>query len=333
MTCAGPFGDRGHDLHRARPGADDRHPLAGDVQVGGPARGVEQRPPERVHAGERRDLRPVELPDGGDHGVGDERLACRGRDRPPLLAVDRARHLGVEPDDFAQVVGVGDVAQVGEHLVALAEVGGPAPRRERVGVEVARGVDTRAGIGVLQPGAADVGVLLQHHVVDARLGQPDRGEHSRDPGADDHDPKVRAPRRRGVRDVEAHVLGRHRPVFRRHGLTDGEVDQLQQRVPGRRRHGGQAPCRPRQHGVDGRGPDLGLDLRGEPARVVVLHAPAAGGPIRVGQVPAVAGELVEHRDERREVGVFHRVGEHRPFGHGLTARLGHRLHFIEANRR
>ena len=39
----GPLGDRGHDLHRARPGADDRHPLAGDVEVRGPARRVEQR--------------------------------------------------------------------------------------------------------------------------------------------------------------------------------------------------------------------------------------------------------------------------------------------------
>ena len=66
-------GDGRGDLEPAGPGADHGHPLAGEVDRVVPAGRVEGRPGEALLAGDVGDVRPVQLPDGGDHGPGHER--------------------------------------------------------------------------------------------------------------------------------------------------------------------------------------------------------------------------------------------------------------------
>ncbi len=206
------LGDRGTDLHRAGAGADDGDPLAAQVQAVGPAGGVEDLALEPVETLDVGQLGPVEDADGGDHGVGGQLLdgavtsPYDGGPGGAVLVEGEALDLGVELHVAPQVVGVGELLQVVLDLVALAEVRRPVPVEERVGVEEARGVDAAAGIGVLPPAAADLAVLLQHHVSHAGLGEPQRGQHPRDAGADDDDRETRG----GLGQVRRRNLGRGR---------------------------------------------------------------------------------------------------------------------------
>ena len=65
-------------------------------------------------------------------------------------------------------------------------------RRERERVELARDVAGRAGVGVVAPGAADVGALLDDDEVGlAVLLELDRGAEAGEAGADDEVVDVR----------------------------------------------------------------------------------------------------------------------------------------------
>src|SRR3546814_2518685 len=72
-------------------------------------------------------------------------------------------------------------------LVALAVVGRPVPGEERQRVQVARRVDAGTGVAVLQPGAADVVVLVDDRVADARLVEADGEGEPRDARPHDED--------------------------------------------------------------------------------------------------------------------------------------------------
>ncbi len=63
--------DRGTDLHPARSGADQRDPLAPDVNIIVPPRGMNRRATERFDAIYLRNSRPVELPDSRNHDIDD----------------------------------------------------------------------------------------------------------------------------------------------------------------------------------------------------------------------------------------------------------------------
>jgi hypothetical protein len=90
-------------------------------------------------------------------------------------------------------VRAGDVLEVGLDLRLLGEVLGPVVGGlERVAVEVVAHVDPAPGVGVLVPGAADTGVLLDDRVGDAGLLQPDAGQHARLAGTD-HEDRQRGP--------------------------------------------------------------------------------------------------------------------------------------------
>ena len=105
-------------------------------------------------------------------------------------------------------------------------------RFEAVAVEVVGYVDSRAGIGVLVPGAADACVLLDDGERDARLLQPDPGQQSRLTASDDDDREgVGLPRRRHepcVAAVELHLLEKHRHVLVGHRLTHQPIHHLVQ---------------------------------------------------------------------------------------------------------
>ena len=152
-------------------------------------------------------LRAVELTDRRDDGARDERLLAARRPRgsrtrhAPASVVPAARATTSVSQRTCGVdaVALHHVGEVALQLGLLREVLAPVVARlERVAVEVVADVDAAPGVGVLVPGAADAGVLLDDRERDARLLQPDAGEQPRLPAADDDDGERRArrPRRR-----------------------------------------------------------------------------------------------------------------------------------------
>ena len=122
-----------------------------------------------------------------------ERAAVRvaQREQPVAGGVvpGRTRHLGTEADVLADPVAIDAALEVVVQLVALREVLAPVRVHvERVRVEVARDVDAAPGIAVLEPGAADGVVLLDHRERDAGLVQADGGQDAGHARADHDDP-------------------------------------------------------------------------------------------------------------------------------------------------
>jgi hypothetical protein len=187
-------GDGRGDLETAGPGADHGHPLAGEVDVwshraewnAGPAKSPARGSPGRVG--------PVELADGRDHGPGHQGRPRSRRgpgSRTDHVAVRLVpggpEHLGLPPDVGPDPVLVHHRLEVGLELGLLGEELRPGiARLEAVAVEVVADVDPCPRVGVLPPGAADAGVLLDDGEGDAGLLQPDAGQQSRLPAADDH---------------------------------------------------------------------------------------------------------------------------------------------------
>ena len=184
-------------------------------------------------------------------------------------------HLGREADVLAQLERVGAAAEVVEQHVLRREVERPVvPLRERVAVVVVRVVDAATGIGVLEPRAADVVVLLDDDEGDAGLLQPVRGEQPRHARADDQHDEVDAgrelvglpPRRAPVLAAVRELLLEQREVVRHLRAADGvlhDLEQLRRRraaAPGR-----QPPSRNATSASSASCARLGLLLVGQPA--------------------------------------------------------------------
>ena len=125
-------------------------------------------------------------------GPGDERpgdLAAGGGDVPALvdLVPPGVGQLGVEGEPVERARLLRDPAQVGLDLRLRRERHRPVGvGREREGVQLARDVTRRAGVGVGAPRAADPAVLLDHEeVVLPGLGQRDRHTQPGEARADD----------------------------------------------------------------------------------------------------------------------------------------------------
>ena len=183
--------------------------------------------------------------------------------------------------------------------------------RERVAVVVVRVVDPAARIRVLEPGAADVGVLLDDHVVDAGLREPVRGEEARHARADDDDAEVGvggevglAPLRAApVVAAERELLLEQRQVVAHVGAADDVLHDAQR---GRRATGGggdshavvaeadrarRARARARWPAASARHPAL---REREQVRV---------GAQVVAQQREVAGDVRERGQQRRDLGL------------------------------
>src|SRR5581483_2273275 len=179
-------------------GADDGHPLAGEVVVVAPAGGVEHRALEPVDARQRRNGRFGQRAGGRDEDVGLE-VAVRGLHPPAALglAPGGGDDLVVEPDVGPDAEVAGHPLQVGLDLGLGRER--PAPvgvRGEGEGVEVGRDVTGGAGIGVVPPGAADLaGPFEDDEVLDAGLLQA--GGHA-EAGEARPDDEHAGPHRHGV---------------------------------------------------------------------------------------------------------------------------------------
>ena len=190
---AGARLDLGDELDRRGARADDGDPLAGEVVVVVPRRGVERRAPEVLEPGDVGQRRLVQRPGRRDEHLRREGAAAR-RD-PPAAGAGvpvGARDLVPEADPPADARRAGERDEVVLDLAARREQPRPARvRRERQRVEVRGDVARDARVRVLPPRAADLTGLLEHDDVgDAGLAQPDREAQPAEARADDGDAHV-----------------------------------------------------------------------------------------------------------------------------------------------
>ncbi len=184
----------GHDLRRAGPGADHRHPPARQVVPVLPARRVEGRAAKRVQPLDLGQRRRGEGADGAHQDVGLVEPACVVGHHPtaaPLVPAGRLdAHARAQMGSDGEAIGaLLEVAQdLGLRGVRLGPVG---LEGEGIGVEMRRHVAGRSGVRVEPPGPAHaVGRLEQNEVAPARLGQRDGQPEATGAGADDGDPPV-----------------------------------------------------------------------------------------------------------------------------------------------
>ncbi len=303
-------GDGRRDLEAARARPHEGEALAAVVDRVVPARGVERRAGEVVHAGDVGELGPVQRAHRADDEARVERLGravgVAHEDRPPpgRLVVGRVGDLGLEADVRTQRVVVQHPDEVLLQLRLLREVLGPVVGGlERVAVEVAADVDARTGVTVLVPRAARPGVLLHDRERQPRLLEADPREQPRFAATDDHHGRVGLHRvgdggtpgdRAGVGAVEVEVVDEHR-LHRAVDLRAGEVAHHLVEHFGRRRRRQDAP-----------GVAIGRDRRQRtPAR------------LRLGILVEVALELVEEQAGRLDVA---------PDPLGVAGHVDHRAH-------
>ncbi len=182
--------DRRHGLDRAAARADDGHPLAREVHVVAPLRGVKCGPGEALKTRYRRHLRHRQLPARRHQHVGLVGAGA-GVQQPgaALLIPSRARDLGAQANRLEHPVAPGDVLDVGLDLGLRCEPARPPRvRLKRELVQVRRHVTGRAGIGVVVPHTADsLAPLEDRDVVVARAAKHDRGTDAAEAGAHHRD--------------------------------------------------------------------------------------------------------------------------------------------------
>ncbi len=190
----GLLGDLGDGLDGGGAGADHGHPLARQIhRLGRPIESVEGRAGEGVHALDPGVGRDRQHPQGGEHEAAGH-LRAVGEGEAPQRPVPVERHgrdPAAEPDPLPQVELVGHVVQVAEGLGLGGEALHPVPFLQQlpvpgVPVGVALGIEAGAGVAILVPGAAEVGVALQAQGVDAEIHQPLDLVHAGHAGPDHH---------------------------------------------------------------------------------------------------------------------------------------------------
>jgi hypothetical protein len=213
------LGDDGDGLDRRGAGADDPHPLAGEVDLlAGPATGVEDGPLEIGDALDGRDVRRREAAGRHDEVLGGDVVVAVGGDPPPAvrLVEDRLGHPRLEPDVGAETETLGDVPRIAENLRLAGVALRPGPlllELVRESVRVLHALDVAAGtrVAVPVPRPADVVARLEDH--GAQPGPPQAMEHVHAPESGAHDDGIeRSPLRRSpiVSHVPPSVLPRHR---------------------------------------------------------------------------------------------------------------------------
>ena len=188
--------DRRRDLEAARAGADHRDPLAGRGRRRGPS-GPSGTTGRRTCPGPGMSGRFGRLswPTAEITARADERRlgAVGGRARAPTTSPTSSSQSA--PSTSVSHRTCGSTPCLRHHAVEVRlqlgllreELGPVVARLEAVAVEVVADVDAGARIGVLPPGAADAGVLLDDRERDAGLLEPDAGEQARLAAADHHD--------------------------------------------------------------------------------------------------------------------------------------------------
>ena len=164
------LGDLRHRLERAGTRADHDDALVLEIVLGFPLRGVERRPPEAVPTLDFGQLGPIELAHGADDRVGRQRgfaVWTPNLDPPGAwILVAGFKDFRGQPDIVPNAVLRGDPLEILEQHALRREMLRPVLGCERIGVGVVRGIDPAARVAVLEPCAADTGVLVHHGVAD-----------------------------------------------------------------------------------------------------------------------------------------------------------------------
>ena len=154
-------------------------------------------PAKLLPALEGRKGRAVELAHRADQGVdahGRDAAVAGADGHLPLLSglVEASLgHLAAEADALAQAEILGGALQVGQQVGLRREAGGPlVGLREGEAVQLIRHIDAAARVDVLEPGAADVAVLLEQRHCDAGLAQAVRRRQARRTGTDHGAPEA-----------------------------------------------------------------------------------------------------------------------------------------------
>ena len=204
-----------------------------------PLRRVEGRARERVPARDLREVRSVELADGGDHrrrgDLPDAPVSPMDLDVPRAgLVIPRGTgDLGGERDVLGDPATIHHRGEVGLQLRLPGEELGPlVARLEAVAVEVVPHVDASAGIRVLPPRATHPGVLLEDDEGDPGLLEADPGQQTRLAAPDDRHRRAIPGRPSGgaegarIAAIELHLLHEHRHVLVGHRLADQPLHHL-----------------------------------------------------------------------------------------------------------
>ena len=269
-----------------------------------------------------RERGTVQLADGaydGVEGLGRGRSVVAARRGDPQAPLPRPvveaglGHLGGEADDVAQVELLGHALEVGEQVGLGREARAPCiGLGEGEAVELVGHVDPAARVHVLEPGAPDVRVLLEHRDLDPGLAQPVRRGQTRGTGADDRTPEassavgdldlVDVPGRGPGIALEGQLLEQEALPLLGRTRTDEEGEGPPELV------GGEPVARPAGRRVGHQGLDGELTGRG-----LLLGLQAAGGGDELGLVRGqvgsqqvqVAGQAGHGAEERVHVGAGH----------------------------
>jgi len=193
---------------------------------------------------------------------------------------------------------------IGTDLGPLREVVAPLRiRREGVRVEVVRGVDPGVGVVVVEPCAAEIGVLVDHDVGHPERGQLDGGTDPGETRADDQHPEAGRHGRSGAPvDVavdEAEFLEHERGVLGCDVFCDAGAHHRDH--PLRRRCAGWRAGSGREFVENGRDclAHLGLDVRWQPTGLVVEQVHVPLGQVGIADPAVVAGEVGETHQQSR----------------------------------
>src|SRR3989454_3666642 len=202
IGCALEDGQMGHvfrnfrdELDGAGPGADDPHPLAGDLQaVLRPAAGVTPGALEALQPRKVRHIMRGQHPHRRDHKWRPRPVTILRVDLPAMraLVVDRRGDPRMQLDVSAQVKLVGDIIEVALVLRLAGILFFPVPflqefLREGIAVGVALRVEARARVAIPIPGAAHATPRLKDPDREPTFPQPVQRIESGHPGPnDDH---------------------------------------------------------------------------------------------------------------------------------------------------
>ena len=120
----------------------------------------------------------------------------RNAPAPRSVLVNRRGNPAAKLDVAAQVELVGDVVEIAQRFRLAREMLRPVPflqklLRKRVAVGIALGIESRAGIAVPVPGAADIGPGLEHPDAQSLLAQSVELVQARHARADDDGVEIR----------------------------------------------------------------------------------------------------------------------------------------------
>ena len=219
------------DLHGGRTRADYRHALAGQIKRLRPMGGMKKRGGEIVHAVNWRHFRHAYLPHRADQyrrlpdlpfAIFGSRIGCF---YAPALRVSLPVHpfdLRVELYLAANVKLIGLAGEIILNFIAWREIAAPAigfAKAQTIGM-IGR-IDAAAGVIILPPCAADIGVFLQYQIGDAFIVQQLAHHQTGHTGTDNDNRRGRLRGRCGncrAQRCKTHLLAHHRRIFIRHIL-------------------------------------------------------------------------------------------------------------------